>query len=75
MKWTTDKPTQPGWYWIKDGSAARIVELEIGTFDGVYVAWVWQVGSRAQIPLERFNCGEWAGPIPEPEEAADDEEA
>ena len=68
MRWTNEKPTKSGWYWMKDGSDITVVEIEIGTFDITYIEWVWQTGSRRQQPLRLFTAMQWAGPIPEPED-------
>ena len=26
MKWTTEPPTEPGWYWIKEGALTPYIE-------------------------------------------------
>ncbi len=58
MKWTTEKPTEPGWYWIKgyDDSEPRIIFAENRGkfFDGKY----WHNPYKAK----------WAGPISVPED-------
>lgn len=68
MTYTTNKPTQPGWYWMKDGSAEVCVQVEIGTCDGYYFECVWQIGSKKPVPLSTMKGMLWAGPIPEPTE-------
>ena len=61
MKYSTDPPAEPGWYF----SRYRVPELPAIV---VYV-------TRADIDLPRLRLRhidtvrEWAGPIPEPEEA------
>lgn len=71
MQWTSDKPTESGWYWMKDGSAMAVVQIEIGTFDGFYVAEVWQIGSAKRDPLSVFTGIQWSSePIAEPKEPA-----
>jgi hypothetical protein len=55
MKWTTEKPTKPGWYWERKFDTVHIKYFDRDLFfGGLYTAW---------------ETGEWAGPIPEPEEA------
>lgn len=63
MKWTTERPTKPGWYWwrrIVPGWDAykrpRCINVAPGP-EGVYLQQ-WSIAEGA----------EWAGPIPEPEE-------
>lgn len=66
MKWTHEPPTQPGWYFWRCGDNYRCVHV-----------W-WRGGTkRLGYGVEKYsaclNFGtpgeEWAGPIPEPEEA------
>lgn len=68
--WTTERPTESGWYWMQDGSSMAVVKIEIGTFDGFYIEWAWQAGSRMQTPLSCFKDMQWAGPLTEPKEPA-----
>lgn len=60
MKWTTDKPSVPGWYWWRGLSGkAWITEVLLEKDGNLCVDWGMQVA---------HCCYEWAGPIPEPEE-------
>lgn len=68
MRWTTEKPTKAGWYWMKDGSASIVVEVETGTLDGFYIEDVWQAGVKNATPLKKFTHCQWAGPLELPEE-------
>ena len=68
MEWTTEKPTESGYYWMKDGSAIVIVEVEIGTFDGFHRSHVWQIGTGRLTDLHKFKNMMWLGPIPDPTE-------
>jgi hypothetical protein len=66
-----EPPTRPGWYWFRgniNGSpllSKRIVEIQQNKHYGLAVV------SASPWPqeLDRYR-GEWAGPIPEPEEAS-----
>jgi len=51
LKWTKEKPREPGWYWrlVEGGECPYIFHY----FEGVNV--------------KSFTDGKWAGPIPEPE--------
>ncbi len=61
MKWTTEKPTTPGWYWYK--GAGYSTTLYVYTANGgLFVEDHDYTG-----PVQGYP-GEWAGPIPEPEE-------
>ena len=56
LTWTREKPTEPGWYWLKVGSGNGTI-MRVSAFD---------------IRDARFGTAvefEWAGPIPEPEQA------
>lgn len=57
MFWTTERPTVPGWYWIRGGYRRpvefRIVDGELVDEDGAATRF-YEPGT------------EWAGPLPEP---------
>lgn len=63
MKWSTEPPTEPGWYWVKPVDGERCVkrysELDIAAYH------------KAFLRLRKAGW-EWAGPIPEPTESDDD---
>jgi hypothetical protein len=62
LKWTKDKPTQPGWYWwrwSRDKGNAHITRLNEH----------WQAMENKHVPSNAyylFEEGEWAGPIEPP---------
>lgn len=65
LTWTRERPTAPGWYWWREKihtcpdwivRVVEIIEYPIGT---LYV-----MGHGLSTRLD----GEWAGPIPQPEE-------
>lgn len=65
MTWTTEKPTEPGWYWYRAREHKMWVAEVIKTHTGlrIHFEWGWQ-------NLESVNrTSEFAGPIPMPEEA------
>lgn len=70
MMWTTDKPTTPGWYWWRhrhgwkaDASWTVPKIVKVVNKAGLLMVCAWcQLGNMLD--------GEWAGPIPEPEERA-----
>ena len=69
LKWTTDKPKEIGWYWHRP-EPGIIPEM-------VFVCWRYAPNKKPQWCIIRpCDCekwyetctGEWAGPIPQPEE-------
>ena len=59
-RWTREHPSVPGWYWWRQSreSDPSVVHLFVD-YEGLWIAdpgFVMRTG------------GEWAGPIPEPEE-------
>lgn len=67
LVWSKEKPTVPGWYWWrKKGTTERAICQIEQPVNSKYL-WVYCVtGFRMELP----SCfGEWAGPLPEPEEA------
>lgn len=72
MRWTTDLPTEPGYYWQRGYGGApghlRVVEVATSEVHGdgslhVYVGG-WEPGLPVYAP--DFDRCEWAGPIPTP---------
>jgi hypothetical protein len=58
MKWTTNKPTEPGWYWWYGGEDTDVCACEL-TDDDIKTGDSWL-------------CGQWIGhiePPPIPEES------
>lgn len=74
MKWTTEKPTKPGWYWYRltPASEYSVVELvwSTGLFNTPAVPGLREVrhtvAGRGHFSIEGVR-GEWQGPI-EPED-------
>lgn len=66
LRWTKEKPTEPDFYWNRDGRLLRVGEiLEISG-----ALWCHFAGESEPQLLELVG-GEWAGPIQEPEESHD----
>lgn len=65
MKWTWEKPTTPGWYWY------RSIVCETTMYTRVVEVFPnGKVSDGLLLPMDQIATrqGEWAGPIPEPEE-------
>ena len=63
MKWTDEKPSEPGWYWYKPAGGRKVP----------YILEVVSIRSRflgrtpnGLTPVD-YSFGQWSGPIPEPE--------
>lgn len=69
MTWTTEPPKKPGFYWVRSSKITAEVCFVFSN-NGLFVSRVYNDESE---PLEGFiSCRrgvEWAGPIPEPEDA------
>ncbi|MEW6543423.1 MAG: hypothetical protein AB1411_07415 [Nitrospirota bacterium] len=62
LTWTWETPMKPGWYWYRGSGETDpfIVEVdESGCFQ-------WPDGGYQEAKLAK---GQWAGPIPPPEES------
>ncbi|WP_413935987.1 hypothetical protein [Nitrospira sp. BLG_1] len=67
LVWTRERPTVPGWYWYRDMTTVpRVVSL-IQDGYGLVVYGIEEYCNR----LYEVR-GEWAGPIPPPEEPCDE---
>jgi hypothetical protein len=65
LKWTTEAPTQKGWYWAFDETDRKsgVLMLNVDN-DGIgyhLVAW------DADIPTNISSYTHWLGPLPVPE--------
>lgn len=64
MKWTTDKPTQSGYWWFTDG-VGKVVKHVI---DVRGILWALDMGDANAFRLDGLH-GQWSTePIKEPEE-------
>lgn len=61
MKWTKEMPSVEGWYW------GRMVNVD-GELSEDTDPWIIYV-EKWDIRRNAWGVTEWAGPIPEPEEA------
>jgi hypothetical protein len=70
MKWTTKRPTQPGWYWVRTpGGAGTILQLYYAHGELYYWFDKPSKHPRAVTAVSVADARtQWAGPIPEPEE-------
>ena len=60
--WTTEAPTQEGWYWVVNGNK-EIEIVKVYKLDNSLHAWT--VTSERDFDLKEFSM--WLGPIPPPE--------
>lgn len=59
MRWTSEKPDHPGWYWMRQPHGHLPDEEEI-------VKVRYYGGKMCIMNWEVPNNAEWAGPIPKP---------
>lgn len=64
MKWTKDKPTKPGWYWMDFDGFKEPTHLFLQDDTGRLIHW-WDVNEYWYADEQDAR---WAGPIPEPED-------
>ena len=64
MLWTTEKPTQSGYYWWREPGLplmAVVVQVDVEA-DTVYSS-----GTDADASLDKMVEGEWFGPLESPD--------
>lgn len=70
MKWTNEKPTVPGWYWVQiDKSLPPIIVAVDKHEDGAHNCKMFAlfVDSLKMEDVDDMPC-QWSGPIQPPEE-------
>lgn len=61
LKWTTEPPTESGWYWFTSDLTGNIIgELHAGFFHTRPIGI-----QRLRLWID-FDGARWAGPIPKP---------
>jgi hypothetical protein len=76
MKWSYEKPTQPGWYWLRDASLSDeyvVVPVEFG-YNDIIITGPKKLKVRHESgtwsDVEKVGPEhQWAGPIPFPAES------
>lgn len=64
LEWTTEPPKVPGWYWFKDEYGIRIARIK---HDSRKMNELYAVIGGVGNWMSTLH-GQWAGPIPEPQE-------
>lgn len=69
MKWTTEPPTQTGWYWMGNSTGNAVVQVKHRKENGGYFSVVCGA-VELDVNLWKATGKEmyWAGPIEEPED-------
>ncbi len=62
--WTTDRPTESGWYWVQGPLMGR-QEAEIVYVDASKAEVNWEDGTR-HLDAPPFSDAEWSGPLKPP---------
>jgi hypothetical protein len=81
LRWTSDTPTEPGWYWLKRKDARGLPSLLdhfpvmtcVVPYKGVMSVRYGAGASSSRRPVDWLVGAEWAGPIPPPQDADYDE--
>lgn len=77
LKWTSEPPKEPGWYYMKDTfkgvSMCRvdIFQKTIGLGEYLTITNKMPLLSNNNTPFGQPIIIGWAGPIPEPEDSND----
>lgn len=69
MKWTTELPKKSGWYWVRSPHnhvTKTMFEVIFALYEKKYMVIV----NNYTVPVDKVAkmYGEWAGPMPDPEE-------
>jgi hypothetical protein len=70
MKWTTEKPTQDGWYWYRpapDDNRPLITWIQMVSFPITQTVEAF-ASCEELANFVDYISGEWAGPLEPPEE-------
>ena len=75
LVWTCERPTEPWWYWWRNCDLSTEVgkpqiclvrEWQPGEYwEGEYIVYYFDM---ERYKISEMRGGEWAGPIPQPEE-------
>lgn len=67
MTWTTEPPTAPGYYWLREpGGDSVIVEVyPLAAVSAPGILSAHWIGFKESAEVGTF-AGEWCGPIPDP---------
>lgn len=68
MKWKNDKPTVEGWYWYRQPRKNGIREGQFYPSTMAHVDGSLWCDCDSQYDAVTAFDGQWAGPIPEPNE-------
>lgn len=67
-EWQKTTPIESGWWWLKFGGPAIIVEVEANRAWGVEAGEVRLPGDRHWKDLVKFKDCTWAGPLYPPDD-------
>jgi hypothetical protein len=67
MNWTSNKPTQVGWYWFRKDRDGRAHPVKIYNAGVVYYLWPLDDYANANLTVRLDDCsGEFSGPMEPP---------
>jgi hypothetical protein len=66
-KWTTAKPTQPGWYWYRQGAGGEII-VSLHQYNDSFIIRFSGNGQSFDFDevVAEYPGAEWAGPLEKP---------
>jgi hypothetical protein len=66
LAWTSEKPTEPGWYWLKDGKE-DVCPAEVLRLEANGILYVSEAHLDNLYTMACYRDALWCGPIPCPE--------
>lgn len=69
LKWTTDKPTVPGWYWTRHAQEKPHIVMLYRRHTGALAMLVMGYPNGLEVQAEQFRGSQWAGPLELPKES------
>jgi hypothetical protein len=68
MKYSSELPNEPGYYWLKRGDEEEVVEIWTDPNNPAVekMYYVHHCGSGSAIAVGTLENAVWAGPIPKP---------
>ena len=62
MQWTTEPPTEAGWYWVRRDGDIDVVEVDSAYCGEGGALYAWFTGNECEFRVESLS-GEWYGPL------------
>ena len=66
FKWTTEPPTEPGWYWVTYAGGVSVIKVRQDE-KGLWIEDGYYSDQRLAIDSAWKYHSHWLGPLPEPD--------